>query len=157
MRLKDRTAIIVGAGQQQGETMGNGRAAALRFAQEGARLLLVDIDQGRAEQTAEECRKVGAETHLLAADITQESACCEIAQTGQQLLGRIDILHNNVGRSRGDKATPTPLSWPLPGLFGTTNCGKVRAFWSAPNSPSSDSPGSRRTARCAPASCCCGR
>ena len=106
MRLKDKTAIIVGAGQQQGETMGNGRAAALRFAQEGARLLLVDIDQGRAEQTAEECRKVGAETHLLAADITQESACCEIAQTGQQLLGRIDILHNNVGRSRGDKATP---------------------------------------------------
>ena len=42
MRLKDKVAIVVGAGQQPGETLGNGRATAIRFAQEGARLLLVD-------------------------------------------------------------------------------------------------------------------
>ncbi len=65
MRLKDKTAIIVGAGQQPGETMGNGRATALRFAEEGANLLLVDIDQSRAEATADLCRNAGAEVHAL--------------------------------------------------------------------------------------------
>ncbi|MFK7941619.1 MAG: SDR family NAD(P)-dependent oxidoreductase [Paracoccaceae bacterium] len=105
MRLKNKTAIIVGAGQQPGETMGNGRATALRFAEEGASLLLVDIDQSRAEATADLCRKAGAEVHVLAADITRERDCAEIAASGQRLLGRIDILHNNVGRSRGDRST----------------------------------------------------
>lgn len=106
MRLKDKTAIIVGAGQQQGETMGNGRATAVRFAEEGANLLLVDIDGSRAEATAEMCRKSGIEAHVLAADITRESDCIEIARSGQRLLRSIDILHNNVGRSRGDRSTP---------------------------------------------------
>lgn len=86
MRLKDKTAIIVGAGQQQGETMGNGRATAVRFAEEGANLLLVDIDGSRAEATAEMCRKSGIEAHVLAADITRESDCIEIARSGQRLL-----------------------------------------------------------------------
>ena len=44
MRLQDKTAIIIGAGQSPGETMGNGRATAIRFAQEGARVLCVDRD-----------------------------------------------------------------------------------------------------------------
>lgn len=105
MRLKDKTAIVVGAGQQHGETVGNGRATAIRFAQEGASLLLVDIDEKRAEATAKLCREAGAEAHALAADITREDHCEAIARTGQKLLGRIDILHNNVGRSKGDKST----------------------------------------------------
>lgn len=107
MRLKDKTAIIVGAGQQQGETMGNGRATAIRFAEEGASLLLVDIDQSRAEDTAALCRDAGAgaKIHVLAADITREGDCAAIASNARQLLGRIDILHNNVGRSRGDRST----------------------------------------------------
>jgi NAD(P)-dependent dehydrogenase (short-subunit alcohol dehydrogenase family) len=42
MRLKDRVAIIVGAGQSPGEGMGNGRATALTFAREGAKVLCVD-------------------------------------------------------------------------------------------------------------------
>ena len=45
MRLKDKVAIIVGAGQTPGQTIGNGRATALLFAREGARLLLVDIER----------------------------------------------------------------------------------------------------------------
>ncbi|WP_207553445.1 hypothetical protein [Teichococcus deserti] len=43
-RLEGKVAIIVGAGQQPGETLGNGRAVAKRFAEEGAALLLVDIN-----------------------------------------------------------------------------------------------------------------
>ena len=52
MRLKDKTAIIIGAGQGPGEGMGSGRATAIRFAQEGARVLCVDRDLGAAEETA---------------------------------------------------------------------------------------------------------
>jgi NAD(P)-dependent dehydrogenase (short-subunit alcohol dehydrogenase family) len=51
MRLKDKIAIVVGAGQSLGEGLGNGRAAALRFAQEGARVLAVDNNPSSAEET----------------------------------------------------------------------------------------------------------
>ena len=106
MRLQNKTAIIVGAGQQAGETIGNGRATAIRFAQEGARLLLVDKDPDSAAETARLCEAEGAEASTLAADITREEDCQAIAATCTDRYGRIDILHNNVGRSRGDRATP---------------------------------------------------
>ena len=106
MRLKDKVAIIVGAGQQPGETLGNGRAVALRFAQEGARLLLVDANGDWVEETAALCRKAGAEAEILVADITREQDCRSIAEACTARFGRIDILHNNVGRSRGDRPTP---------------------------------------------------
>ncbi|MEQ8335446.1 SDR family NAD(P)-dependent oxidoreductase [Nisaea sp.] len=106
MRLKDKVAIIVGAGQQPGETLGNGRAVALRFAQEGARLLLVDANGDWVEETAALCREAGAEAETLVADITREEDCRSIAAACTDRFGRIDILHNNVGRSRGDRPTP---------------------------------------------------
>jgi NAD(P)-dependent dehydrogenase (short-subunit alcohol dehydrogenase family) len=107
MRLKDKVAIIVGAGQQPGETMGNGRAVAIRFAQEGARLLLVDNNAGQVEDTRRICEEAGAEASTLVADITAEANCQAIATVCVQRYGRIDVLHNNVGRSRGDTETPT--------------------------------------------------
>ncbi|MBO6561851.1 MAG: glucose 1-dehydrogenase [Nisaea sp.] len=106
MRLKDKVAIIVGAGQQPGETTGNGRAVALRFAEEGAKLLLVDANEEWARETESLCRESGAETEVLKADITSEEECRRIAETCKARFGRIDILHNNVGRSRGDRPTP---------------------------------------------------
>ncbi|MBT6609815.1 MAG: 3-oxoacyl-ACP reductase, partial [Rhodospirillaceae bacterium] len=51
MRLADKVAIVVGAGQQPGQTIGNGRATALRFAAEGAEILLVDKDEASAADT----------------------------------------------------------------------------------------------------------
>ena len=106
MRLKDKIAVIVGAGQQPGETMGNGRAVSVRFAQEGATLLLVDVNADWVEGTATMCRDAGAEASTLVADITREDDCRAITETCVARHGRIDILHNNVGRSRGDRATP---------------------------------------------------
>lgn len=106
MRLKDKTAIIVGAGQQAGETMGNGRATAIRFAEEGARLLLVDIDEESVAETRDLCSKAGAEAQVFAADVTREESHAAMAEACLSAYGRIDILHNNVGRSRGDRATP---------------------------------------------------
>lgn len=104
-RLQDKVAIIVGGGQQAGETIGNGRATAIRFAQEGALLLVVDNREENLAETIAACEKAGANVASLVADITQEEDCRRIAQTCVDRFGTIDVLHNNVGRSQGDKGT----------------------------------------------------
>lgn len=106
MRLENRVAIVVGAGQQAGETMGNGRATAIRFAQEGAKVLLVDRNLESAEETTRTIAADGGTASALRADITVEDDCRSIAATCVERYGRIDILHNNVGRSEGDRPTP---------------------------------------------------
>lgn len=105
MRLKDKIAIVVGGGQQPGETIGNGRATALRFAQEGARVLVVDINEDWAKDTLAMIEAEGGAGSVFAADVTDEAQCKAIADTCVERFGRIDVLHNNVGRSRGDKNT----------------------------------------------------
>lgn len=105
MRLENKVAIVVGAGQTPGETLGNGRATALRFAEEGARVLVVDRELDRAEETQALIAERGGKAVATAADITQEADCQAIIETCLKAYGRIDILHNNVGRSKGDRAT----------------------------------------------------
>jgi NAD(P)-dependent dehydrogenase (short-subunit alcohol dehydrogenase family) len=105
MRLKDRIAIVVGAGQQPGETIGNGRATAIRFAQEGATVLLVDVNADWAGDTLKMIEETDGKGSVFEADITDEDQCKAIAETCVARYGRIDILHNNVGRSRGDRGT----------------------------------------------------
>lgn len=104
-RLQGKVAVIVGAGQLAGDTIGNGRAVAERFAQEGAALLLVDIDEAAAEVTRQAVAAYGLAASVLRADITREDDCRAIAQVCMARHGRIDILHNNVGRSKGDRRT----------------------------------------------------
>jgi NAD(P)-dependent dehydrogenase (short-subunit alcohol dehydrogenase family) len=104
-RLAGKVAIIVGAGQEPGDTIGNGRAVAERFAQEGATLLLVDIGQARADATLEAVKKYQTIASTLVADITKEEDCKMLADVCVQRYGRIDILHNNVGKSEGDRKT----------------------------------------------------
>ncbi|PIW26335.1 MAG: 3-oxoacyl-ACP reductase [Rhodospirillales bacterium CG15_BIG_FIL_POST_REV_8_21_14_020_66_15] len=105
MRLKDKIAVVVGGGQQAGETIGNGRATAIRFAQEGATVLVVDYDEPSAADTLKMIEAEGGKGSTLRADVTVEDDCRNIARTCFERYGRLDILHNNVGRSRGDKAT----------------------------------------------------
>ena len=102
MRLNEKVIAIVGAGQTAGETIGNGRAAAIRFAQEGARLMLVDRDVNSAEETREMLREEGLDGSVLQADINRESDCAAIVTAATELYGQLDILHYNVGRSKGD-------------------------------------------------------
>src|ERR1700691_4394978 len=101
MRLKGKIAVIVGAGQSPGEGIGNGRATALRFAQEGATILAVDRDPASAEATAVLARAEGAECVAFAADVTQEATLAAAVAEAVRLWGRLDILHNNVGVSIG--------------------------------------------------------
>lgn len=104
-RLQGKVAIIVGAGQQPGESIGNGRATAERFAQEGATLLLVDINPTWLADTLQAVQAYGHPAASLVVDITDEAACEAIMTDCIQRFGRIDILHNNVGASKGDRKT----------------------------------------------------
>ncbi|MCZ6632461.1 MAG: SDR family NAD(P)-dependent oxidoreductase [bacterium] len=105
MRLKDKIAIVIGAGQTPGETIGNGRATAIRFAREGAQVLLVDKRIESAEETALMISNETRAASVLGADITVENECQTIADTCVDRYGRIDILHNNVGTTEGDAGT----------------------------------------------------
>ena len=108
MRLADKIAIVVGAGQTPGDTIGNGRATAILFAREGARVMLVDRELGSAEETEKMIREEGFESSSFQADVTREDECRAMAAACVERYGRIDILHNNVGIGGGD-AGPTRL------------------------------------------------
>jgi NAD(P)-dependent dehydrogenase (short-subunit alcohol dehydrogenase family) len=88
-RLKDKIAIITGAGR------GLGKAFALRFADEGAKLLLPDISLERAQGTAKEIMAKGGDAHAMLADISDEKSCQKIADEVMKRFGKVDILLNN--------------------------------------------------------------
>jgi NAD(P)-dependent dehydrogenase (short-subunit alcohol dehydrogenase family) len=101
-RLKDKVAIIAGAGQTPGDTIGNGRATAILFAREGARCLCVDRRVESAQDTCAMIEKEGGQAFAFSADVTRTGDCDRIAQECMRKFGRIDILHNNVGIGAGD-------------------------------------------------------
>lgn len=102
MRLAEKIAIVVGAGQTPGETIGNGRATAVLFAREGARLVLADRDLESARETERMIREEGGEAVSFEADVTSDADCRDLAEFCADTYGRIDILHNNVGIGAGD-------------------------------------------------------
>ncbi|MBM3396820.1 MAG: SDR family oxidoreductase, partial [Betaproteobacteria bacterium] len=99
MRLAGKVAIIVGAGQSPGEGIGNGRATALRFAREGARVLAVDRNLESAQETVALIKEEGGEALTWRADVTDESTLASVVDLAMKQWSRIDILHNNVGVS----------------------------------------------------------
>ena len=99
MRLQDRIAIVVGAGQGPGEGMGNGRATALTFAREGARVLCVDHHLASAQETVDMIAAKGGTAAAFKADVTKNAELKAMVENAHARWGRIDILHNNVGVS----------------------------------------------------------
>ena len=111
MRLKDKVAIIVGAGQNPGEGVGNGRATAILFAREGAKVLAVDRDLASARETVAMIEKEGGTAAAFEADVTKEATLKAAVEDTMQRWGRIDILHNNVGVSiAGGDANPLEIT-----------------------------------------------
>ena len=96
-RLKGKTALVVGAGQTPGETIGNGRAIALLFAREGAKVLCADRDLARAEDTVAMITSDGGDASACQADISRSSDVQTLIAAAIERLGRLDILINNVG------------------------------------------------------------
>ena len=101
-RLQGRIAVIVGAGQTAGATVGNGRATAIVFAREGARLVLVDRDEESLAETAELARAEGAEVVTAVVDVSADDGPDRIVSAAGDAFRGIDILHNNVGIGAGD-------------------------------------------------------
>lgn len=89
MRLKDKVAIVTGGSQ------GIGREYALRFAREGAKVVVADIREAQAREVVEEINKLGSEGLALTIDVSKEEDTQRLAATTQEKFGRIDILLNN--------------------------------------------------------------
>ncbi|WP_246088389.1 SDR family NAD(P)-dependent oxidoreductase [Phreatobacter stygius] len=96
MRLKDRVAIVFGAGSS-GPGWGNGKAAAVTYAREGAKVISVDMAEAAAEETAAIIRGEGGEAIAVTADTTNLAAVEAAVQAALGRFGKLDILHNNVG------------------------------------------------------------
>jgi NAD(P)-dependent dehydrogenase (short-subunit alcohol dehydrogenase family) len=94
-RLQDRVAIITGAGSV-GPGWGNGRATAVRFAEEGAKVFAVDRDEDSLRETVERA-KGNLQTHFC--DVTGGRAVAGMIEACLRVFGKIDILVNNVGGS----------------------------------------------------------
>lgn len=91
MTLEGKSVLITGAAG------GLGRAAATRFAREGARLALADIDGGEAERTAETCRAAGADAFAMVVDVTREADVAALVVAVLDRYGALSIALNNAG------------------------------------------------------------
>ena len=110
-RLRGKVAIVTGAGSR-GPGLGNGKAAAILFAREGARVLCVDQALARAEETVALIRAEGGEAAGLAADVTRADDCRAMVEAAVARWGGLDVLHNNVGiESRKDLLETTEEEW----------------------------------------------
>ena len=106
IRLKNKIAIVVGAGQSPGEGLGNGRATVLRLAREGANVLAVDNNLASAEETVAMARQSGGECLAFEADVANETTLAAMVEAARRRWGRIDVLHYNVGVSIGGGDAP---------------------------------------------------
>ncbi|OGL01389.1 MAG: hypothetical protein A3I14_08515 [Candidatus Rokubacteria bacterium RIFCSPLOWO2_02_FULL_73_56] len=110
-RLRGKVAIVTGAGSR-GPGLGNGKATAILFAREGARVLCVDQVGARAEETVGLIRGEGGEAAALAADVTRAADCEAMVRAAVERWGGLDILQNNVGiESRKDLLDTPEDEW----------------------------------------------
>ena len=100
-RVEGKVAIVVGAGQTPGATIGNGRATAILLAREGAAVIAADRDLASARETAALIADEGGAASAFAVDATDERALAALVADALERHGGLDILHNNVGASVG--------------------------------------------------------
>ena len=119
-RLKGRVAIVTGAGTANApdaeESVGNGRAAAIAYAAQGARVMAVDIDGAAADETRRQIEEIGGVCSVFTANVAIAGDCRSMVEETRRIYGRIDILHNNVGivaRNRGGILEADEDDWDL--------------------------------------------
>jgi len=104
MRLADKVALITGAGS------GIGRASALRFALEGARVVVVDWKPDGGRETVARIQADGGQALFVAADVSQEADVQRMVATAVEMYGRLDILFNNAAIQVFGTIPETPTS-----------------------------------------------
>lgn len=106
-RLAGKVAIVTGAGSSA-EGFGTGKATAILFAREGARVVLVDNVKDRVADTEAIIRDEGGESITVIAEITSESDCRNVVDCAVERWGRLDVLDNNVGLAIRGNVVETP-------------------------------------------------
>ena len=105
MRLKDKVAIVTGAGS------GIGEATALLFAEEGAHVVVADINQAGGEATLAQASARNGSAVFVNADISQEQGARDIVTTTVRAFGRVDILVNNAASFMQKGLEASPEEW----------------------------------------------
>ncbi|MGB2693569.1 MAG: SDR family NAD(P)-dependent oxidoreductase [Dehalococcoidia bacterium] len=109
MRLQDKIALITGAGS------GIGRAIALEFAREGAKVLVAELDESSGEAVASEITSAGGEARFQRCDVTSEDEVAAIVREAVDVFGRLDIMVNNAGV--GNASWDATLAVNLSGVY----------------------------------------
>lgn len=110
-RLKDKVAIVTGAGSR-GEGIGNGRAAAILFAREGAAVVLSDRSEDAVAPTLEAIEREGGRASVVIGDLTEEDAARELIERAVKEFGQVDVLQNNIGiEGAGSVVETEPSVW----------------------------------------------
>ena len=97
-RLQGKVAIVTGAGSS-GPGVGNGKATAVLFAREGAKVLLADNVEARARETLEVIQGEGGTASVFEGDVIRSDDCRAMVEAAVERYGRLDVLDNNVGIS----------------------------------------------------------
>ena len=99
-RLAGKVAVVAGGGSQgEGAGIGTGRATAVLFAREGARVVIVDVNAAAAEVTAGLIAAEGGQCVTVTADVTRDDDCAAVTEAALDTWGRLDVLDHNVGSS----------------------------------------------------------
>jgi NAD(P)-dependent dehydrogenase (short-subunit alcohol dehydrogenase family) len=106
LRLEGKVAIATGGGSLAGG-IGIGKATAILFGREGAKVLVVDLHPERAEETVQIITSEGGEASAFTADVTKAMECQAMVAAAVERYGRLDILHNNVGRNTWNRGIET--------------------------------------------------
>lgn len=109
-RLAGKVAVVVGGGSI-GPGWGNGKAAAVLYAREGAKVVVVDFREVAANETVDIIREKGGTAISCTADATNEESVAAVFEKCSAEFGRVDVLHNNVGgQGTGRKLSNISLS-----------------------------------------------
>ncbi|SAL05600.1 short-chain dehydrogenase/reductase SDR [Caballeronia calidae] len=121
-RVAGKVAIVTGAGSVT-EGIGNGRAAALMLARQGAKVALLDINERSANDTRRMIEEEGGECFAMETDVTNPASCEEAVRRTVSQWGRLDILVNNVGTARvaGDATQVDIEAWNRGMLINVTS------------------------------------
>ncbi len=123
MRLKDKVAIVTGSGR------GIGEGIVLRFAEEGAKLIVNDVNEADVNRVLEELKKKGAQAVAVIGSVTSRDVAQKMVDTAVEKFGKLDILVNNAGITRDAMLHKmTDAQWDqvidvnLKGVFLCTQC-----------------------------------